>query len=175
MFIDYEHSLECIRIRSYKLPNIEKGIAGVKAKIKHAEADIAALAPLYMVEPPSTPAMRSEVSPKFKANENIQHQLVVIKVVLSGPKLSTEQAVQLEAESKTILKVNQEMFSRHLKQAIANFQRLSSGMHMRISFGQFHLLMYRKDFKESPYSFQKFSNMMSESRTKASFDRRCVP
>jgi hypothetical protein len=36
------------------------------------------------------------------------------------------------------------------------------GMQMRIQFRHFQLLLYRKDFKDSSYSFQKFSKMMSE-------------
>jgi hypothetical protein len=174
VFIDYVERLGCIRLRSYHFTNIEKGIDGVRAKIKIAEADVVAVAPLYMVEPPSTVAMRSEVTPGFRATENVKHQLVVEKVVLSGSRLSAEEAAKFECESKTMLKANQELFSSHLKQAFTHIQRLKSGMHMRVSFGQFHLLMYRKDFRESTYSFQEFSHMMGESRTKACFNQRCV-
>lgn len=146
----------------------------MKAKIKHAEADVAALAPFYMVEPPSTVAMRSEVTPRFKATEDIKHQLVVEKVVLSGSRLSAMEVAKFECESKTMLKANQELFSSHLRHAFAHLQRLKNGMHMRVSFGKFHLLMYRKDFRESTYSFREFSYMMGESRTKACFNPRCV-
>lgn len=174
VFIDYVERLGCIRLRSYHFTNIEKGIAGVKAKIKHVKADVTALAPLYMVEPPSTVAMRSDVTPRFKASENVRHQLVVVRVVLSGSTLSAGEAAKFECESKIMLKANQELFSSYLKEAFAQFQRLESAMHMRVSFGKFHLLMYRKDFIESIYSFRKFSHMIGESRTKASFNQRCV-
>jgi hypothetical protein len=37
-------NLQCIRLHSHKLQNVDKGIVGVKAKIKHARAVAAALA-----------------------------------------------------------------------------------------------------------------------------------
>jgi hypothetical protein len=171
VFIDYEESLQCIRLHSLKLQNVEKGIVGVKAKIKHARADAAGLAPIYIVEPPSATAMKQVVSPKFKETEKVDLSPVVERVVMSGSNLSVQEHALWSRERDTILESNAYTFSSHLKKALKEFRALKSGMRMRIQFGHFQLLLYRKDFKDSSYCFQKFSKMMSENRTKAQLEK----
>ena len=174
MFIDYDESLECIRLRSQVPKIIELAIAGVKAKIKHAEAQVGGLAPFYIVEPPSVADMRSEVAPRFKTIKNANQQATIQRVILSGAVLSREQKIAWGKERESILKNNQELFSGYLREAFAGFRALKSGMQMRIHFGRFRLFQYRKDFKETTYTFQKFVKMMGESRTRADLEKEYV-
>jgi hypothetical protein len=172
VFIDYDESNKCIRLHANDDTSIEKGLAGLKMKIKHAEADAAAMMPLYIVDPPAYLTKESTVRPAFRPSDR-NRRPVVDRVVLCRPITSSSSAAaEWEQERTRLRSANQETLTKHLKQAFTHFQRLVSGMQMCVNFGQFQLQVYRKDFAESAYTYEKFASMMAESRTKANFDKK---
>ena len=113
--------------------------------------------------------MRAVVSPQFKINGAANRQSEIEKVVLSGPLLGKDELISWESEKLSITAANQVRFSKHFQKALDELSVLMTHMRMRVHFGLIELSLYRKDFRNSDYSFKRFSDMMAESRTKATF------
>jgi hypothetical protein len=139
--------------------------------IQHARADATGLAPIYIVEPPSIGAMRSELSAEFEDSQQLEKQPIISRVVLSGPTLMPKQLEAWELERQDIKKKNLNRFYGYMTKGLAELRALNSAMRMRVHLGNIHLLYYRKELKEEGYTFEKFSGMMQESRTKANFEK----
>jgi hypothetical protein len=171
VYIDFVEALSCIRLRSKNRRNIESGVAGIKAMIQHARADAAAIAPMYIVDPPVTHAMRSQVSPEIQESRGVKKQQTALRAVISGSMLNAEQLAIWGIERDSIIKYNRERFSGRMAEAVAELRALSKPMRMRVSLGRIHLQQVRKDFREGGCAFQIFAKMMEEPRTTASFER----
>jgi hypothetical protein len=171
VYIDFVEALSCIRLQSKRRCNIESGVTGIKAKVQHARADAASRAPIYIVEPPTVDAMKSEVSPILLDSQQVKKQPIVIGVVLSGSTLTAEQRAAWEVERQATIRYIQNRFSAHMTKALTELCLLNRAMRMRVNLGKIHLIRYRRELKEGGYSFRKFSSMMEEFCTKGKFER----
>lgn len=171
VYIDFVEALNCIRLRSKNRGNIESGVAGIKAKIQHARADAAAIAPMYIVDPPAVPAMKSKVSPRIQESQEAEKQQIAVRAVISGSTLNVEQLATWEVERDAVIKYNQERFFGRMVDVVAELRALSKPICMRVNLGRIQLRQVRKEFKEGGCSFQTFAKMMEEPRTTASFER----
>lgn len=115
--------------------------------------------------------MRSGVSPNFEDSQQLEKNLVIKKVVISGSTLTAEQLATWEIERQSIIKYNRDRFFGYMVKALAELRALNSVMRMRVHLGNIQLLYYRKELKDGDYSLQKFSSMMEESRTKARVEK----
>lgn len=172
VYIDFVQAISCIRLRGKTQSNIERGIAGIKTKIQHARADAAGLVPVYIVEPPSVRTMRSELLAEFQNSQLLEKQPIIIGVVTAGPALAPKQLAVWEVERQIIIRKNRDRVSGYTLKALAELRALNSPMRMRVHLGNIQLLYYRKELKDGSFSFEKFTSMMEESRTKVKFEKR---
>jgi hypothetical protein len=173
VYVDFVEALSCIRLRSKSRRNIERGVTGLKAKIQHARADIASHTPIYIVEPPSVEAMRTEVTPIFLDFSRAGKQPIITGFVLVGSILDAEQRATWEVERHATINRNEDRFSGHMMTALADLSPLKKSKRIRVHVGKVHLLRYRKGI-EGGYSFYNLSSMMEEISTQGKFERRYV-
>ncbi len=164
-------ALSCIRLRSKTPRNIESGVAGIRTKIQHAKADSAALAPMYIVEPPAVHAMESKVSPRLQESQHVGNTSITMRAVMSGLTLTPRQLSMYKLERETIVKHNQERVFGRIVMALVDLGPLNKPLRMRCNLGEIQLLQVRKEFKREGCSFQMFTSMMKEPRTTAKFER----
>jgi hypothetical protein len=171
VYIDLVDRLGCIKLRAENETNILDGLDGVKSRVRQAKAAAGGLRPLYIVEPPTTAAMTSTVSPKFESSTETVKQPIVEKILLAGSRLIGDEGIDWEDRRRAILQSNGKLFKDHVEKNFAELGELISGQRMRVHFGHMHLTLYRKNFSTG-YLFEDFLKMMSETRTKAHLEKR---
>jgi len=98
-------------------------------------------------------------------------QPIVKRVALAGDVLDRVQQLQWEKQRADIIISNEIIFFNHLKETLGGIKALKVGMRMRVDYGHLELTQYRRNFLSVSYSYDKFSQMMRESRTTARLER----
>jgi hypothetical protein len=93
------------------------------------------------------------------------------RVQLAGPWLIPKEIEEWEKKRKELMALNEKVFADHLSNAFINLCALNSSMRMRVQFGNIILRRYLAEMAKSGFAFEKFVNMMGQSRTGAVFEK----
>ncbi|KFZ05244.1 hypothetical protein V501_08533 [Pseudogymnoascus sp. VKM F-4519 (FW-2642)] len=140
----------------------------IRITLFHAEANERTCRARYIVEPPSVSSMRKEVLGVELADSKDKLDKCV---KLAGPGLVPKEVKEWEQKRKELMALNEKVFADHLGNAFVNLCALNSSMRMRVQFGNIILRRYRADMAKSGFAFEKFVDMMGQSRTGAVFEK----
>lgn len=115
--------------------------------------------------------MRKEVIGVEVESAEIAKDRLDRRVKLAGPWLTQKEKGEWEQKRKEHMASNEKVFAEHLGNAFINLCALNSSMRMRVQFGNIILKRYRTDMAKPGFAFDKFVNMMGQSRTGANFEK----
>ena len=144
--------------------DIMAAIKGIRQATRDSDAkDVFAKPVLIVALPQSESLMTRSVRPKYDRNK--------VGVELAGPRL-TEQ--ERDLWRKTCLEDNVKKFRDPLVKHIALLAPLRGWMRMRVHFGHVKYAKVHSSFlnMESEYSFRDFAEMVEESGSRITFDRK---
>jgi hypothetical protein len=167
----YDSQLQVLLIKTNDFEQIEVVIQRIQELRKAYEVEMRTFPTLYMIDPPSSIAMREHVSARLKEGGN-ENKLVVRRVRLVGSCLYGSMIPAWEAKRAQLLEANEKRLQQHLKFTFKNICSLQSSMRMRLHFGYIELKDYRKDLAEIGLTYDAFAKMMTEKRTVANLEKR---
>ncbi|KFY92534.1 hypothetical protein V498_04885, partial [Pseudogymnoascus sp. VKM F-4517 (FW-2822)] len=143
----------------------------IRVTLFHAEANERTCRARYIVEPPPASYMRKEVIGVEVESAEIAKDRLDRRVKLAGPWLTQKEKEDWEQKRKELMASNEKVFADHLGSAFINLCALNSSMRMRVQFGNIILKRYRTEMAKPGFAFDKFVNMMGQSRTGADFEK----
>ncbi|KFY47354.1 hypothetical protein V495_01988 [Pseudogymnoascus sp. VKM F-4514 (FW-929)] len=141
----------------------------IRITLFHAEANERTCRARYIVEPPTASTMRKEVL-GVESGE-ISKDKLDRRVKLDGAWLGLKEMEEWKKTRKEFIASNEKVFADHLRNAFINLCALNSSMRMRVQFGTIILKRYRAEMTNHGFTFEKFVNMMGQSRTGANFEK----
>lgn len=172
VFISYDSSLKSIVVQSDDMENVKDALKRLRGTLNHVEANEQSSRARYIMEPPSSSTMRTEVlatniiqKPDGKRARRIEQ---------SGRQLSYYEQCIWEQERGDIIAANEEIFKEHMKQAFTRLCELNSGMRMRVQFGYIQLMRCRTAVTKPGFPYRDLLKMMNEPQTDAEFEKRQV-
>lgn len=144
-------------------------LSRIRITLFHAEANERTCRARYIVEPPAASAMRKEVI--GVESDEISKDKLDRRVELAGACLGFKEMNEWKEKRKEFISSNEKVFADHLHNAFINLSALNSSMRMRVQFGTIVLKRYRAEMTKNGFTFEKFVNMMSQSRTGANFEK----
>ncbi|KAI9732508.1 MAG: hypothetical protein M1818_007546 [Claussenomyces sp. TS43310] len=171
IYIDWDASMQSLRLRSSDGRMVYEALEGLKAALRDAKAQAAGIEHLYIVQPPSMMAMTSAVTPVLSQVPSLVRQPVIESVALTGHKLSTQDRMKWDKQRSLLVAKQWQTCYTRMMDAFERLRSLQTPLRLRVNFGAMHISTYKKDFQGISYNFDKFANMMGESRTKAALNK----
>lgn len=174
-FIDWDFSMQSLRIRSPTGQNINEVVEALRAVIQAARVETAGCVQCYIVQPPSAASITDRVSPIFGGSTSLEHQPLIEGVKLTGKRLSGQKLEEWERQKDVIANKQKHDCYEKLHEASSKLRALRIPMRLRAHFGAICISVYKKSFQSSNFDYAALCTMMSECRTKATLDKNIRP